>query len=537
MASNSPMLPDIGLNTDPPSQNPSIFDRVKTKDSHTTSSQTRSSSLEEGGNNTNEHAIDMAAKERYGSTASDLVTWDGPNDPQNPLNWPKGKKWNLVLAIGFMTFCVSLASSIWSTVTTVTADRFGVSETVMTLGVSLYVLGFALGPLVWGPASEIYGRRNPMLAGAVIFLLMQIPVALAENLPAIFICRFLAGAFGSATIAIPPGIAYDLFIPAERSAAIVVYTVMVFAGPCVGPIIGGFIVGNSSLGWPWVSWIVLILGSASVVLGLVLCPESYEPVLLQRKAATLRQTTHRWSLHAKLDEHPITFRTLTHNYLIKPLHMSAREPILITMTIYNSLVYALLYLSFLSYPYIFLRARHWNPSHPGVASLPFLAIFVGFIVSCLILGVYDKAVYQPRLHRRHGAICPEDRIPPMILGGFILPGGLFWLGWTTSAAWPAQVLAGLPIGVGIMLVYMSSIAYMIDVYLLNANSALAVTAFVRSLLAAGFPLFANSMYERLGVGWASSLLGFLFVAVVPFPFVFLYFGERIRGWSRWSFAL
>lgn len=541
MASNTSTLATGTPRADPDSHDPSVIDRTDAESSPAASYD--AVDFSPGNGKSTKECPDLLNDHRSSVTGPDLVTWDGPNDPQNPLNWSKGKKWNLVLAVGFMTFCVSLGSSIWSTVTTVTAVRFDASETVMTLGVSLYVLGFALGPLAWAPLSEIYGRMIPMFAGEVIFLLMQIPVALAENLPAIFICRFLAGAFGSATIAIPPAMAYDLFVPAERSAVIVIYTVMVFAGPCVGPIVGSFIMENSSLGWHWASWIVLILGFASLVLGILLSPETYEPVLLQRKAARLRLSTRNWSLHAKLEEHPITLQTLKSNYIIKPLDMAVREPILVIMTLYNSLAYALLYLTFLSFPYIFIRQRHWSP---GVASLPFVAIFVGFIVSCLILGVYDKAFYQPRLlrrsHRDSGTrggplIHPEDRIPPMFLGSLILPAGLFWLGWTASAAWPAQVLAGLPIGVGIMLVHMSSIAYMIDVYQANSNSALAVTSLVRSVLAAGFPLFADNMYERLGVGWASSLLGFLFVALVPFPIVFWIHGERIRGWSRFSFVL
>ncbi|KAL9108804.1 MAG: hypothetical protein Q9227_006461 [Pyrenula ochraceoflavens] len=292
---------------------------------------------------------------------------------------------------------------------------------------------------------------------------------------------------------------------------------------------------NDSLGWRWTNWIVLILGAASFLLGLYVVHESYGPYLLQQKAARLRLKTKNWSLHAKLDEQPLTFESFKDSYILRPLRMTITEPILIVMTTFTSLVYALLYLSFLSYPYIFTTIRHWRP---GPASLPFLALFVGFLLSCLLLAVFDRIWYQPRLlHRNNHAILPEDRIPPILLGSILLPAGLFWLGWTTHAPWPAQVLAGVLIGTGIMLVYMSSIAYLIDVYLLYANSALAVNGFFRSILAAGFPLFANDLYRRLGVGWASSLLAFLFVALIPFPFLFWFYGRRIREKSKFSFAL
>jgi DHA1 family multidrug resistance protein-like MFS transporter len=74
-----------------------------------------------------------------------LVDWDGPNDPNNPQNWSKGYKWWIYMVLSGMTFVVSFASSVWSTTVIVTAEEFGVSQEVMILGITLYVVGFALG--------------------------------------------------------------------------------------------------------------------------------------------------------------------------------------------------------------------------------------------------------------------------------------------------------------------------------------------------------------------------------------------------------
>lgn len=74
-----------------------------------------------------------------------LVDWDGPNDPANPMNFPRSKKWVITMSTALMTFVVSFASSVFSTATQVTAVEFGASLEVMILGVSLYVLGFAFG--------------------------------------------------------------------------------------------------------------------------------------------------------------------------------------------------------------------------------------------------------------------------------------------------------------------------------------------------------------------------------------------------------
>lgn len=69
-----------------------------------------------------------------------LVDWNGPTDPDNPMNWPVSKKWTVTIAFAFMTFCVTFASSVFSTATQVTAELYGVSNVVMILGTSLFVL-------------------------------------------------------------------------------------------------------------------------------------------------------------------------------------------------------------------------------------------------------------------------------------------------------------------------------------------------------------------------------------------------------------
>lgn len=83
-----------------------------------------------------------------------IVDWDGDEDPENPMNWPIGRKiWMSTVAAG-TTFIVSIASSVWSEDVDVTAKEFGVSREVTILGVSLYVLGFACGQLDDNPPAH-----------------------------------------------------------------------------------------------------------------------------------------------------------------------------------------------------------------------------------------------------------------------------------------------------------------------------------------------------------------------------------------------
>ncbi|THZ77112.1 MFS general substrate transporter [Aureobasidium pullulans] len=463
-----------------------------------------------------------------------IVSWDGEHDPKKPMNMPEHRKWMIVISTGLMTFCVSFASSVFSTTTFVTAELFGVSSEVMILGLSLYVLGFAFGPLVWGPLSEAFGRTRPLFAGMIIFCIFQVPVAVAQNLQTIFICRFLGGVAGSAPLAIIGGMYVDFMEPINRGVATSVFAGAVFAGPVAGPVVGSFIT-YSYLGWRWTAWITLIMSAFFTIIAYLLTPETYEPVLLAWKADKLRHETKDWALHSKSEEDPLNYDTIVNKYLMKPLVMIVKEPILIILTLYMSLVYGILYLTFEAYPISFEMDRGWSP---GLASLPFIAIFIGVVLACAIIGGFSKTWYAKRLIAS-GKLNPEDRLPPMIAGSLILPIGLFWFAWTShpDTHWAAQVVSGIFIGLGIILIFMSGVTYMVDVYLLNANSAIAINTFIRSAVAAGFPLFATYMYDGLGVDWATSLLAFVCIALIPFPFVFWFYGKKIRSWSKFAFNL
>lgn len=173
--------------------------------------------------------------------------------------------------------------------------------------------------------SEVYGRKNPMFIGLFFFTILQVPVALAQNLPAIFICRFLTGFFGSSVIAIFPAMTVDLFSASERGPAIDLWLAATFIGPTLGPVTGGF-VGNA-LSWRWTIWIILIGAVAFCTIGFFVVPESCEAVLLQRKAAQIRYETKNWAMHTHRDENPITWKSLREKYMLKPIFMMFREPI------------------------------------------------------------------------------------------------------------------------------------------------------------------------------------------------------------------
>ncbi|PWY79746.1 MFS multidrug transporter [Aspergillus heteromorphus CBS 117.55] len=461
-----------------------------------------------------------------------LVEWDGPDDPENPLNMPYMRKWISTMAFAFMTMWVTFASSVFSTATAVTAEEFDVSEEVMILGTSLVVFGFAVGPLAWSPLSELYGRKIPLFSGYLLFAIFQIPVALAKNVETILICRFLVGLFGCSPLATVGGALADYWDPVDRAVAIAMFASATFVGPVLGPIIGGFLT-DSYLGWRWTAWITLIASAAFGLLAFIVVPETYAPVLLQRRAARLRKETGNPDLYALLDRSRPTMGDIVSKYLLRPVKMLFLEPILLLVTLYLSLVYGILYLFFEAYPISFEGQRGWT--NAGLAGLPFLGITIGVICGAALIIWQTKTRFARKL-AKHGRVVPEERLIPMMIASVLLPAGLFWFGWTSdpSISWGAQVVAGIPMGMGILVIFMQGLNYIIDVYLMFANSAIAANTLIRSSLGGAFPLFATQMYDKLGVDWASSLLGFITIAMIPIPVLFFFYGKRLRAMSKFS---
>ncbi|PWY70690.1 MFS multidrug transporter [Aspergillus eucalypticola CBS 122712] len=461
-----------------------------------------------------------------------LVEWDGPDDPENPQNMPRWRKWLITMSLSFMTTWITFASSVFSTATTVTAKEFGVSTEVMILATSLVVFGFAVGPLFWSPLSELYGRRIPLFSGYLIFAIFQIPVAVAQNVETILVCRFLIGIFGCSPLAVVGGAMADFWGPVDRAVAISAFASATFIGPVLGPIVGGYLT-DSYLGWRWTAWITLIASGSFGLLAFIIVPETYAPRILQKRAARLRRETGNEALHSLLDNARPTMNDIVTKYLLRPVLMLFLEPILLLITLYLALVYGILYLFFEAYPVSFESVRGWT--NEGIAGLPFIGIMVGVLCGVALITWQTKTRFARKL-AKHGRVVPEERLIPMMIASVLLPAGLFWFGWTShpSTSWGAQVVAGVPIGMGILVIFMQGLNYIIDVYLMFANSAIAANTLVRSSLGGAFPLFATQMYDKLGVDWASSLLGFITVAMIPIPVLFFFYGKKLRAMSRFS---
>ncbi|KAH8646909.1 putative bicyclomycin resistance protein [Xylariales sp. PMI_506] len=461
-----------------------------------------------------------------------LVRWE-KDDPENPMNFnPWYKAW-ICSQLSLLAFAGSCGASITAPAESVMAAHFATSTETMILTVSLFVLGFAFGPMLWGPLGEVYGRRVSMLPAMFVLGLFSIGTATSRTPAAVFMTRFFGGLFGSAAVSNVAAAIGDIYSSKDRGIPMSLYAVCVVGGPCTAPVIGAALTVNIHLGWRWTEYTQAIITFFSVVVTLVFLPETYHPVLLKRKARRLREDTgdHRhW--HPQESE-AINFNNVLTKYIARPLKMLLTEPMMTCIAVYASFIYGLLFFQLESFPVVFLDNRGYSLL---VSTFPFLGLFAG-VLCALPVNFANQILYARAVMNNKGRPVPEARLPPMLIGGIFFSCGMFWFGWTAAPEyhWVLPVVAAGFIGAGFNIAFQQSLNFLADTYGPFAASAMAGNTFLRSLIACALPLAARPLFTNLGVGPGCSLLAGISCLALPMPLVFMKYGRRLRAISKFSF--
>lgn len=275
------------------------------------------------------------------------------------------------------------------------------------------------------------------------------------------------------------------------------------------------------------------MGFVAFILDLLFLKETYPPVILIDKAADLRRRTKNWGIHAKQEEIEVDFKELVQKNFSRPLRLLFTEPIVLLLSIYMGFIYGLLYLFITAYPIVFVGVHGFNSGQSGLT-------FFGMITGQLLAGAFVLAQqpwYMRKLNANNGVPIPEWRLPSVMAGGISFAIGIFWFGWTgftPDIHWAVPAASGVFTGFGIMSIFLQSLNYLVDAYLMFAASAIAGNTFLRSLAGAGFPLFARQMFTGMGIQWAATLLGCVAIVLAPIPFIFYFYGAKIRSKSAYA---
>ena len=448
-----------------------------------------------------------------------------PHDPRNPMEFPQWKKWFITLTVAIATLAVAFVSSAYSGAVAQILVEFHSSEEVGTLGISLFVLGFAIGPLLWAPFSELYGRQILFIGTYAALTAFNAGAAGANSMATLIVLRFLAGAFGSSPLTNAGGVIADMFHADQRGLGMSVFAAAPFLGPVIGPIVGGFV--GQTVGWRWVEGVMAIFTGVLCIFGALTIPETYAPVLLQKRAKALSKRNGKVYISImEKTQGKVEPAAAFKKALLRPWALLFLEPIVLLISIYMAILYGTLYMLFGAFPIVFQQGRGWSE---GIGGLAFIGVAVGMIIGVSYC-IWDNGRYKRTQQKNGGEAPPEARLPPACVGALALPIGLFWFAWTNSPSihWSVSIIATAPFGFGMVIVFLSCMNYLIDAYTIYAASVLAANSVLRSLFGAAFPLFTTQMYDALGIHWASSIPAFLALACLPFPFLFYKYGTPIR---------
>jgi MFS family permease len=448
-----------------------------------------------------------------------------PFDPRNPMEWPDWKKWCITLAVAFATLVVSFDASAYSASIPQIMEHFHCGEEVAIMGTSFFVLGFAFGPTVWGPCSELYGRQILFFGTYMILTIFNAAAVGANSIATLIVFRFIAGTFGSSPLTNAGGVIADMFPASQRGLGMTVFAAAPFLGPTIGPIVGGFVA--ETVGWRWLEAVMALFCAVLWIFGAIVLPETYQPVILAARAKELTKRTGKSYVSAiEKRQGKVTPGAAFEKAIKRPWALLFLEPIVLLISIWMAILYGTLFLLFGAFPIVYGDARGWSQ---GISGLAFLGVAVGMLLGSTYC-VVDNRRYTRVQFQNKGEAPPEARLPPALVGAIAIPVGMFWFAWTNSPSvhWIVSIIAAAPFGFGIMLAFLACINYLIDAYTIYAASVLAASTVLRSVFATIFPLFTTYMYARLGIHWASSIPAFLAAACAPFPFVFYKYGESIR---------
>ncbi|GAP87846.1 putative major facilitator superfamily [Rosellinia necatrix] len=465
--------------------------------------------------------------------------WRGPDDPDCPYNWPLWKRIYMTSVPVFLCINVSFASSIYTSGADDVSQRFGVSRTASLLGLSLFLWALGLGAAIAAPVSEYYGRRVVYLTTVPVFGLFILGSGLAPNFATLAVTRFLAGFFGSAVVSVGGGTNADLWPPAQAGFVYPFYFVSPFLGPALGPVIGGFL--SEAKGFRWLEWVILFMVAFNYLYALPQF-ETYKKTILAKRnrtekqslAAEQQQSSSSSSLSSRVPKVALPSGAIVRRVVLKPFRMLFTESIVLFMTIYMAFNFAVFYSFFAAFPYVFRTQYGFSPGQQG---LTFISVALGCVIGFVAVVAIDRRTY-PALEARYGvgAVPSEYRLYGAMVGCVLNPASLFWFGWSADArvSWPSSVVAAVPFAVGNIMVYSSGALYIMNSYgALHGASALSANSLLRYAAGGAFPLFIVQVFTALGIGWASSLLGFVSVALVPIPWVLFKYGDRIKARSQY----
>ncbi|KAI3189913.1 hypothetical protein CBS147311_9819 [Penicillium roqueforti] len=423
-----------------------------------------------------------------------VLSWDGPNDPENPVNWSFRKKW---------------------AVTGVAIDReFGINESSFSHSywpVTSWAVGGALFSLVVLPVMEDFGIRYVFLAIYLIYICFLIPTGVAQNFATLIVTRFFSGGCVATLANTVAGIISNIFIGNRaRTVPMSLYITMYLLSTSMGPVISASIF--QFLSWRWIGYLQLIWTGFFFPLFIVALPETRGSAILRARAQKLRQDGKKTYTKEELDTTPIL--QVVWKSVKRPLYMLCTESVVFISTLWSAFSLGTIYLFTQSAEQVFGELYGWDP------------IKGGYVQASIVIARQNT--------ENPGTEVPEARLYQALAGGLVgVTGGMFVYAWTSYPfiPWIAPAIGLAMVGAGSTCVIGGIANYLVDAYSKFAGSAVGAIGLGENIFVAFVPLAAQPMYINLGFHWASSLLAFVSLVLAFAPVAVLIWGREIRARS------
>ncbi|CCH61306.1 hypothetical protein TBLA_0E02520 [Henningerozyma blattae CBS 6284] len=465
-----------------------------------------------------------------------LVDWHGPDDPENPLNWKPWKKGLIMFEVMLLTSINYMGSSIYTPGQEEIQREFHVGHVVATLNLSMYVLGYGIGPMILSPLSEYarFGRLHIYIISMFLFTIFQIGAATVHNIGGLIVIRFISGILCSPALATGGGTLADFLDPKTLPRYIGLWSLGFMSAPVSAPLLGACMVVAKD--WRWIFWLLLFMSVALFVMLIFFFPETHHGNILHRRAQRLRKETgdDRYYTLQIREEANLTLGPFLKKCLLKPFKLIIQEPIILSFDLYLAVCYGIFYLFFEAFPLVFVGIYNFTLIELGLS-------YLGFCVGCvfaypIFLTFFNKFI-TPKF--ANNTFTPEHF---MVLSKYIcwfLPLALFFFGWTAKVHWILPIISEMFFVIGVFNLFQTLFSYLALCYTEHLSSVYAGNGFFRSIFASAFPLFGQAMFNNLGtknypVAWGSSLLGFIAIGLTLIPIVIYKYGGYLRSKSSFS---
>lgn len=453
---------------------------------------------------------------------------------QSPFSWSTRKKIIVLCGAFVASTLASYSAGGYALGLDLLRLKWSLTDIEYNVGLTLFVIGFGIAPMILAPVSEAYGRYWIFAGAGVVFFLGTLGCAVTDSFAGMLVSRLVVGNGASVYATITGGIISDMYHKENRNTPMALYSLSIMAGTGLGPLVSGIAV--DSLGWRWIFYIQVITVGITTLVMFLTFQETRGNVLLQKKCVALNKmfptsTTSRTAIffQPQGDEMPaISLKGIGRSFTF-PLRLLVTEPVVFWFSLWAAFAWAILYMQFSSISIVFKDVYGFNNAQVGAMYVS--VIIASFISTFLALA---QGPMMRRLWPESDKISsPEGRLLSPGFQSILLPIGLFWFGWTARSdiSWIFPCLAVGSCTMGIFSIYLAVFNYIADTYHRYASSALAAQSLCRNLLAGIFPLFTGVMLKTLTYKGTGSLLGGLGLLLTAIPWTLSFYGERIRARS------